>query len=348
MPTLLVTGLSHRSGKSTVIAALAREAREQQVRAACLAPVLFEPPAVAAAADQAAAALASGAGLPVRVVRNQDATGTAPAELDAPRRAILARAREELGEDTLILVEAPGSLARPAAIPPQAYAEALDAPVLLVVRFYHGLTADDVLAAARQFSTPVAGVYFNMMPPSYLGFFNERVIPALAQAGIPVWGWSGTDPALNLLTIGQLCEAVEGRFEHGQEYAGELVEHLLVGARSWDPASPYMALKRGFAFITRHDLQDVQLAAIVDTTRCIVLTGGGRPSIAVRYRSEEAGIPLILTGLDTIGAVQAIDRRLMTAGFSQASKVERAWLTLGARADLPGLLASVNGVPATA
>lgn len=347
MPTLLVTGLSDRSGKSTVTAALARQAREQGVPVAYLAPVLFEDPAVSSAADQAAAAIGSGAGIATRVVRNQDA-GSAPAELDAPRRAILARAREELGADSLLLVEAPGSVTRPAAIAPQAYAEALEASVLLVVRHYHGLTADAIIAAAHSFSTPVAGVVFNQMPPSYLGFFNERVTPVLSQAGIPVWGWSGTDAALNLMTIGQLRDAVDGQFEHGEEMAGELVEHLLVGARSWDPASPYMQLKRGFAFITRHDLQDVQLAAIVDTTRCIVLTGGGRPSIAVRYRSEEAGIPLILTGLDTMGAVQAIDRSLMTGGFSQASKVDHAWRTLGARTDLAGLLASVNGVPATA
>ena len=70
-------------------------------------------------------------------------------------------------------------------------------------------------------------------------------------------------------------------------------------------------------------LQDVLLAATAtSTTRCLVLTHGVAPSIAIRYRAEEAEIPIVVTPHDTVEAMRRIDAALLRLRFSHPQKLD--------------------------
>ena len=276
--------------------------------------------------------------------------GPSPVDFDDGRKSLLDASIAQVGaEKDLLLVEAPGSVGDGVGVEAETYAEHLDAKVLLVVRFFKGLTAKVVLGQADRFGSRLAGVIFNIVPPSYLGYAKESLVPEVEVKGIKVWGTLRLESVLQSLTIGQLADAVGGRFLNGDEKRDELIENLLVGARSWDPATPYLARGTGVAFITRGDLQDVQLAAMDnETTRCLVLTGGTAPAAVIRYRAAENDVPIVTVEHDTLSTIKRLEEAFAGLGFSQRGKVDHMLEALGSRGDVDGLAGALVEHPVAA
>lgn len=223
-----------------------------------------------------------------------------------------------------LLVEAPGGVFdEGVASWLSPVAEALDARVLVVGRYCNALRPaklTPLLGALRQ---RVAGLVINAVPSERRGWVAETLVPEFERAGIAVLGQLPLDRLMLSLTVGELAGAVAGTILCGEERADDLLLHYLIGGRSWDPATPYLEQKPGFAFVTRGDLQDVLLAATAtSTTRCLVLTHGVAPSIAIRYRAEEAEIPIVVTPHDTVETMRRIDAALLRLRFSHPQKLD--------------------------
>ena len=230
------------------------------------------------------------------------------------------------GDGDPLLVEAPGGLFEEgvaAWLSP--VAEALDARVLVVGRFCNALRPAKLAPLLAPLRQRVVGLVINAVPSERRGWVGATLAAEFDRAGIPVLGQIPLDRTMLSLTVGELALAIDGNVLCCEERSDDLLLHYLIGGRSWDPATPYLRRQSGFAFITRGDLQDVLLAATAaPTTRCLVLTHGVAPSIAIRYRAEEAEIPIVVTPHDTVETMRRIDAALLRLRFSHPQKLD-AW-----------------------
>ena len=348
MKSILIAGYPEHAGKSAVAAALGVNFRKRGSSVGYYRPAIGEA-AIDDRRNEAEAALFR-AVFDTEIRIDQGDGGSSPASLDEGRKSVLDASVAEVGaKKDILLVEAPGSMGDGVGVEAEAYADHLDARVLLVVRFFRDLTSNIVLTHADRFGSRLAGVIFNMVPPSYLGYARESLVPEIEAKGIKVWGTLRLESVLQSLTIGQLADAVGGRFLNADEKRDELIENLLVGARSWDPATPYLARGTGVAFITRGDLQDVQLAAMDnETTRCLILTGGTPPAAVIRYRAAENDIPIVTVENDTLSAIKQLEGAFAGLGFSQRGKVKHMLEALSSRSDVDGLVGALVGEPVAA
>ena len=109
---------------------------------------------------------------------------------------------------------------------------------------------------------------------------------------------------------------------------------IAMGAES---ALTYFRRKPHKAVITGGDRTDIQLAALETSTRCLILTGNLYPPPVVLDRAEELGVPVLLSNLDTLSAVDIIDEYFGRSRFQQPAKVERFTALLEQNLDFPAL-----------
>lgn len=264
-----------------------------------------------------------------RFIASLFGVSAAPTEVprgDEPGGASLGPATGPVGEGDLLLVEAPGVLfeeASAAWLSP--VADALDARVLVVGRFCNALRPAKLTPLLAPLRQRLAGLVINAVPAERRGWVSAKLAADFERAGIAVLGQLPLDRTMLSLTVGELAQAIDGNILCCDERSDDLLLHYLIGGRGWDPATPYLQRKSAFAFITRGDLQDVLLAATgAPTTRCLVLTHGVAPSIAIRYRAEEAGIPIVLTPHGTVETMRRIDATLLRLRFKHPQKLD-AW-----------------------
>lgn len=114
----------------------------------------------------------------------------------------------------------------------------------------------------------------------------------------------------SMISVGQLAEIVQGEIVNCSERSGEEVKSLMVGAMCIDPTPLYFGTKSDKAVITRGDRVDIQLGALATSTKCLILTGGVRPSSTVLDKAEESGVPIIVVGKNTPVTLAQIEESL--------------------------------------
>jgi BioD-like phosphotransacetylase family protein len=210
-----------------------------------------------------------------------------------------------------------------AGLPPKKVVELLDAKVLVVLKYDDTLMIDRALAAQDYFGERMTSVVFNEVPRTRLEFVEEAVTPFLTRRGIQVLGALRLDPLLMAPTVIELAEGLNAEILCAPEKSIELVEHMLIGAMSAESALAYFRRKNNKAVITGGDRADIQMAALETSTRCLILTGNLYPSPAVIRRAEELEVPVLLTDLDTLSAVETTEGYFGRSRFQQAQKTER-------------------------
>ena len=101
------------------------------------------------------------------------------------------------------------------------------------------------------------------------------------------------------VSIEKIVDCLKGEILSCPEQSVELVEHLMVGAMCVDPAPSYFKIKSNKAVITRGDRADIQLGALETSTKCLILTGGIKPTPSVMQLANENNVPVILVAKDT-------------------------------------------------
>lgn len=311
MTTLLVAATQPGAGKTALCAGLGALLGQGGARPAYqrLRWAGDADPQAGADAHLAARLFGAGSARPRELPRGEDAPSAPP---------------EVAGGGAPVLIEAPGGLFEPGVaswLSP--VAQSLDAGVVVVGRYSNALRPAKLGPLLGPLRQRVAGLVINAVPSERRGWVAETLVPEFERAGIAVLAQLPLDRLMLSLTVGELALAVAGNILCCEERADDLLLHYLIGGRSWDPATPYLEQKTGFAFVTRGDLQDVLLAATAtSSTRCLVLTHGVAPSIAIRYRAEEAEIPIVVTPHDTVETMRRIDAALLRLRFSHPQKLD--------------------------
>ena len=112
------------------------------------------------------------------------------------------------------------------------------------------------------------------------------------------------------ISVEKLAEIVEGEILNCSDSVQEVVQNLMVGAMCVDPAPDYFAVRSDKAVITRGDRSDIQLGALQTPTKCLVLTGGIKPSATVMELAEQNCVPVISVSKSTPETLTMLEQAL--------------------------------------
>ncbi len=336
MRPLLICSLEPAAGKTALCVGLARRYCKEGLKVSYLKSV-----APGEVGDGDAAFVKTVLELPnaVEELAPIAIAGTNPRQAAGRLKDALARA--SVGVD-VAFIEGGNTLAEGAQLGLSApeVARLLDARVLLVLR-YRGDLLDGAIVAARELGASLAGVVINAVPPSQMAKARESLRPALQSAGVRVLGIVPQDRVLLGVTVRELAERLAAEIICCSERADDLVERLMIGAMSVDGALVYFRKHANKAVITGGDRPDVQLAALTTPTRCLILTGGFPVDPLVLARAREAGVPIVITEEDTLGAIEAIHDAFGNSRFHQRAKLDRLEALLADYVDADGLRAQL-------
>lgn len=188
-------------------------------------------------------------------------------------------------------------------------AAALRLPVLFVFRVEHDYSLDRALlyneyAAAR--GLQVVGTVFNHVPPTLVEKCAGVYRPLLESRGFRVRGLVPRDEAAAAPTVAEYRDALDADVLCCDDRLDRRVEEIVVGAMTLETAFPVLRRVARKAVVTGGDRADLALAALETDTSVVILTGGAFPDLRVLSRAEERGVPILLSGLDTLQAVERL------------------------------------------
>jgi hypothetical protein len=221
-------------------------------------------------------------------------------------------------------------------------AELLDCRALLVGKYESERSLDGVFASRDAMGERLAGLMLNDVPADQLSFVRDEVMPYLEDAGIRVFGALPHDPVLRSASVGELADHLGAEMLCCEDMGEQLVEHFVVGAMNVESALHYFRRMPNKAVITGGDRSDIQLAALETASKCVVLTGGLRPSSQVMTRSQELRIPLLLSRDDTLTVVDKIEWLLGRVRVREKAKIERATELAQEHLDFDALWAAIG------
>ncbi|PSQ28631.1 hypothetical protein BRD03_02785 [Halobacteriales archaeon QS_9_68_17] len=239
-----------------------------------------------------------------------------------------------------VFVEGGGSLTTGGIIDltDDAVAEVIDARVVLVATYERPTDVDDVVAAADRLGDRLDGVVFNLVADADYDELETDVVPFLEGRGTPVEGVLPRERDLAGVTVGDLADEL-GAQVLTEVPTGEYVERFSVGAMGSDEALRHFRRTKDAAVITGGDRADIHTAALeAPGVKCLILTGGHRPSGAVVGKAAEKGVPILLVQTDTLTTVDRAEEVVRSGRTRDAETVDAMQALLADHADVDGLL----------
>ena len=178
-------------------------------------------------------------------------------------------------------------------------ARELNTGILLVTDIYSLDKVAMIKLLLERLKVNLRGVVLNQSQDP--GFENYMI-----KRGINILGAIPFVKELKALHAYEIAEELGG--EVLVEGSDKLIESVLIGAMTPESALKYFRRVPAKAVITGGDRADLQLAALSTSTSCLVLTGGLYPANHVIARAQELGVTMILVHLDTLTAAERIER----------------------------------------
>ncbi|MXR50792.1 AAA family ATPase [Halovenus sp. WSH3] len=203
-------------------------------------------------------------------------------------------------------------------------AELLDADVLLLSGYSEAGDVDEVLAASEEYEDRFAGVLFNDVSPDRYDELVEDAMAFLDGRGVDSYGAIPHDEQLGSITVRELADGIGGELLTPEASMDGRIERFLVGAMSGSGALGQLRRTRNAAVITGGDRSDIQTAAVqASGVRCVILTGGYRPSEAVIGKATSEDVPIILVQSDTRTTIDRTESVLGSGRTRTPEAVER-------------------------
>ena len=216
--------------------------------------------------------------------------------------------------------------------------EALRAKAILIASYESNLKASQIVDAAKALAGHLQGVVINAVPMRRMDSVKATLVKSVQQAGIRVLGTLPEDRTLLTVSVGELAEHLGGNIITSPERSDNLVESVMVGAMSPDPAVSYLSLKQNKAVVTRGDRPDIQLAALQTSTSCLVLTDNiNQPLPTILSLAKTTKVPIIIVKNDTMHTMEALEAIFDKAKLSHEWKVERLEQLLEQHLDLESI-----------
>ncbi|MBM3946020.1 MAG: hypothetical protein FJ315_01295 [SAR202 cluster bacterium] len=227
-------------------------------------------------------------------------------------------------------------------------AETLDAGVIHVERYDNAQDPRALARALAPLQGRLAGLVLNQVPAYRHTHASRTVVPALQQTGLRVLGTIGEDRRMAAPTLHQIAEKLNAQFLLLPEKADNLVEHVMIGGWFLDEGRYVFSQRARKAVLVRGDRPDLQMAALETDTVGLVLTGGKQPVQYTVYHAETQEVPLVLTSLGTVEAMEQLQGIHSAVTVDHPEKSARFAELLDRAGAMDALLAAVGVVPAPA
>lgn len=216
-------------------------------------------------------------------------------------------------------------------------AAALNAKVILIVRYERDLNENELLTVARSYGSSLLGVIINAIPEVSMRQAKHDTGAYLEKEGIKVLAFIPEDRAMLGLTVKDIANHLGAKVFQGEEHTGNFVESFMVGALTLDPAVDYFAQCDHKLVITRFDRPDIAWCALETSTAGILLTSGGNPIAYVADKAKAFDVPIITLQKDTMATVTALEDLFSKVGVHYKEKAERAKELFASHANLEAL-----------
>jgi BioD-like phosphotransacetylase family protein len=244
----------------------------------------------------------------------------------------------------LVLLEGGGTLTQGSLFHLSApeIAQALDASVLLVVKYDSLLIIDHILDAKKLLGDHLTGVLINNVPSNALDSIENSLKPFLKSKGIDILGIMPTDRLLQSVSVRELVSQLKARVLCREDRLDLMVESLTVGAMNVNSALEYFRQGKNMAVVTGSDRTDLQLAALESSTNCLILTGHTPPQQLILARATDLEIPILSVNLDTLTTVEIVDQAFGKVRLHETIKVECVQHLIEEHFDIERLLEKIN------
>ncbi len=326
MSVLLVASHGPGAGKTSIAAGLARLMERSGVRVSVCKPL-----SPAGRSDSDAVYFAQRFRGGVAVASSDD-----PSSLDAAASAV--RSLAGISEHTLVEVTNPVSGSGVSSPITAGLVERLSARVIAVFGYDAALTTVAASSSVAPLGSALAGVMVNQTP-RYRSAATNGLLAELTNIGIPVVASLPEDRPMLSLTMNQLKQQLGGHWELAPADGDEWVDRFLIGGNIMDSGAGYFGRYAHQAVITRAERPDIQMASLMQDTRCLVLTGGARPTEYIRVEAAKRDVPVLLVDSGTVATADAVGDLLGAVVPYHAHKADRMADLLAERINVADLLA---------
>ena len=332
MNALFVTSVEPYSGKTAVCLALGKQLQAQGKKVGYLKPMSTQPwrTPQGSLGDEDTGFVRKALGIDIPESPIIVTPETLHERLQGGYQGMLLDQVEEAAESAgkevdLLLLEGGASLREGYAmgLSNVRLAEALGAPVLVLVRCHKEMQIiDDALAARFRLGEQLLGVILNHIPEETSEFLEAIGRPYLEKEGVHVLGALPQRPQLSALSVHELKELLDAEVLSESFDPETLIETFTVGAMTAEAALARFRRQKNKAVITGGDRSDIQLAALETSTRALILTGNLQPSPIILQQADSLGVAVLLVHTDTIDTVDRIEQAYSRTRLGQPEKLE--------------------------
>lgn len=326
MSVFLVASQGPGAGKTSIAAGLAKLMGRSGARVSVCKPL-----SPAGRSDPDAVYFAQRFRGGVAVASSDDSSS-----LDAAASAV--RSLSGISEHTLVEVANPVSGSGVSSPITAGLVERLSARVVAVFGYDGTLTTVAASSAVAPLGSALAGVIVNQTP-RYRSAATNGLLAELTNIGIPVVASLPEDRPMLSLTMNQLKQQLGGHWELAPADGDEWVDRFLIGGNIMDSGAGYFGRYAHQAVITRAERPDIQMASLMQDTRCLVLTGGARPTEYIRVEAAKRDVPVLLVDSGTVATADAVGDLLGAVVPYHAHKADRMADLLAERINVADLLA---------
>jgi len=194
----------------------------------------------------------------------------------------------------------------------------LDAHALFVERYEGDFSVDFLLELKKIMKGPMMGVFFNKMEAADLEELKQYVSPFLQRKELELFGSLPMDTLLGSIAVRDLVDHLGGDVVCGKDKLDALVEHFLVGGMQVDKFITYLLKSPDSAVIVGGDRTDIQLVAVENGVKGLILSGNLYPNDIITARAEAKGVPIIVLRDDTYTVANNVEA--MVGRFSLQSR----------------------------
>ena len=218
-------------------------------------------------------------------------------------------------------------------------AELLDAEVLLVSGYEEPRDVDEILAATDVLEDRLTGVLFNDLDDSEYDQLVDDAMPFLDGRNIRSLGAIPHDERLAGVTVAELADNIGATVLTSDVPTEQRIERFTIGAMGSSGALEQFRRARNSAVITGGDRSDIQTTALeASGVKCLVLTGGYRPSSAVVGKATKRGVPILQVQSDTRVTIDRMEEVMRSGRTQRPEAIERMAELLKQNVDVEAFL----------
>lgn len=198
----------------------------------------------------------------------------------------------------------------------------LNAHALFVEQYETHSCIDFVLEIKKVLGGPMMGVVFNKVETVDLEELKEFVTPFLDRRDVEVFGCLPMDTLVGSIEVRELVDHLGADVVCGKDRLDPLVENFLVGAMQVDKFITYLLKSPSSAVIVGGDRTEIQLVAIENDVRCLILSGNLYPNEIIMARAEANDVPILVVRDDTYTVAKNVEAMVGKFSLGERKKID--------------------------